>query len=58
MIILSKAIMELTKPESWLPESITGLCYIKILKPMLKAEMFAWLLRLFGTSIMETYRLY
>ena len=57
-MILLQAILGLTWLKSWLPESITGLRYVKTLKSTLKAAMFAWLLRLFGTNLMETYRLY
>ena len=55
--ILLQAILGLIKPESWLPGNITGICYVEMLKPMSKAAMFVWLPKLFGTSLMEIYRL-
>ena len=56
-MILLQAILGLIKPESWLPENITGPRYIKMLKPTSKAAMFTWLPRVFGTSFIEIYRL-
>ena len=40
-MILVEAILGLIKPESWLPENIIGLRYVKMLKPKSKATMFA-----------------
>ena len=58
MMILLQAILGSIKPKSLLPENITGLCCIDILKSILKAAILAWLQKLFDISLMETYKLY